>query len=376
MTSEPRRLDLPPYLRREPVTLALLTGAAVVFFLAVSTLAGLHDAQRESLAQRWAGRGVADLKAQNYDPAVVDFRTALLYARDSDAYQLSLAQALMGLHREDEAKAYLLNLWEKEPENGLVSLELARIAVSNGQTEQALRYYHNAIYATWTGDQDTARHHARVELIDYLLRIHALPQADAELIDLAASVSDDPAQQLWMGTMFEQVGDAPRALTAFQTALRQDRHNAAALAGAGTAAYQLDRYADAERYLRAALAAEPGNTQVAEKLKMAQSVLHWDPFRQQVSQAERNRMALDAFAAVGERLKSCTSQAPEVQTLLQVWTKLKPQMRERVLRRQPDLVNTAMNLAFEIEKQTASACGPQSDTDRALLLVSNLHEEN
>ena len=158
MTTEPRRLDLPPYLRREPLTLALLTGAAVVFFLAVSALSGIHDAQRESLAQRWAGRGVADLKVQHYEPAVVDFRTALLYARDSSAYQLSLAQALMGLHRNDEAEAYLLNLWEREPENGLVSLELARIAASKGQTDRALRYYHNAIYATWTGSQDEARH--------------------------------------------------------------------------------------------------------------------------------------------------------------------------------------------------------------------------
>lgn len=375
MTTEPRRLDLPPYLRREPVTLALLTGAAVVFFLAVSALAGFHDAQRESLAQRWAGRGVVDLKAEKYEPAVVDFRTALLYSRDSNAYQLSLAQALMGLHRNDEAEAYLLNLWEREPDNGLVSLELARIAASKGQTDQALRYYHNAIYATWTGKQDAARHQARLELIDYLLRIDAKPQADAELIDLEASFGRNSHEQLLLGQLFLQAGDSRRALAAFQQALSRHRHDPAVLAGAGEAAYQLALYADAARYLEGAHAAEPGNTEVTEKLKMAQAVLHWDPFRPQVSQEERNRMALDAFAAVGSRLKTCPSN-PQVQALQQQWTRLHSQMKEGLLRRQPDLVNSAMNLVFAVEKQTANACGPQSDTDRALLLVSNLHEEN
>ncbi len=375
MTTEPRRLDLPPYLRREPLTLALLTGAAVVFFLAVSALSGIHDAQRESLAQRWAGRGVADLKVQHYEPAVVDFRTALLYARDSSAYQLSLAQALMGLHRNDEAEAYLINLWEREPENGLVSLELARIAASKGQTDRALRYYHNAIYATWTGSQDEARHQARLELVNYLLRIDAKPQADAELIDLAASFGRNSQENLLLGQLFLRAGDSRRALGAFQDALKRHRHNATALAGAGTAAYQLAMYPDAQRYLERAHTADPGNSEVSAELNMAQAVLRWDPFRPQIPQADRNRMALDAFAAVGKRLKTCPAN-PAIQPLQQSWTKLKPQMSEPLLRRQPDLVNTAMNLAFQIEKQTANMCGPQSDTDRALLLISNLHEEN
>jgi tetratricopeptide (TPR) repeat protein len=376
MITEPRRLDFSPYLRREPITLALLTGMAIVFFLAVSALSNMHDAQRESLAERWAGRGVADLKARQYQPAVVDFRTALLYTRDSSAYELSLAQALMGLGRDDEAHAYLINLWEREPDNGLVSLELARIAANKGQTEQALRYYHNAIYATWTGDHDAARHQARLELINYLLRINAQPQADAELIDLSASYGRDVQEQLLLGQLFQRSGDASRALAAFQAALKLDRHNATALAGAGSSAYELARYLQAQRYLEDAHEADPGNAEVSQQLKMAQTVLHWDPFLPQVPLAVRNRMALDAFAASGDRLKTCVPATPAEQTLQQTWTKLQPQMHTWTLRRQPDLVDDAMNLAFEIEKQTAGKCGPPSDADRALLLVSSLHEEN
>jgi len=376
MTSEPRRLDVSPYLRRQPVNLALLTGLAVLFFLAVSALARIHDSQRESLAERWAERGVDNLNARQFKPAVEDFRTALLYSRDNPAYRLSLAQALMGLKRDDEAQAYLVNLWDREPENGLVSLELARIAVSKNNTEQALRYYHNAIYGTWNADADIQRRKTRLELIAYLMRINARPQAEAEMIDLAATVGENAAEQVQLGQMFARVGDNQRALTAFRDCLKLDRHNPAALAGAGAAAYQMGQYLDAERYLEEALLANPHDAESAQRLKMTEYVLHWDPFRQGLGQPQQNRMVLAAFAAAGDRLKSCKVQNAQEQQFQQQWTKLKPQMREIDLERNPDLVNIAMNLVFSIEKETASTCGAQSDTDQALLLVASLHEEN
>jgi len=376
MTSEPRRLDLSPYMRRQPVTLALLIGLAVVFFLAVSALARIHDAQRESLAERWAARGVDSLNAQQYAPAIDDFRTALLYARDNGAYQLSLAEALMGLNRLDEAHAYLVNLWEKEPDNGLVSLELARVAVSKNQTEQALRYYHNSIYGTWNGDQDVERRKVRLELISYLMRTDARPQAEAELIDLAATVGDNAQEQEQLGEMFAKTGDDQRALAAFRTSLKLQRHNPAALAGAGAAAYRLGQYGDAERYLEEATDLNSSDAQSAERLRMTEYVLHWDPFLPQLSQREQNRIAIAAFAAAGARLKSCKTQDAQEQGFQQQWNKLKPQLTDRGLDRNPGPVIAAMNLAFAIEKKTDGTCGQQTETDKALLLVAGLREEN
>ncbi len=85
-----------------------------------------------------------------------------------------------------------MNLWDRQPEDGLVNLELARIAVQKEQTEQALRYYHNAIYATWPedqpDDQEGKRREARLELIGFLLRTNARAQAESELIALAENV--------------------------------------------------------------------------------------------------------------------------------------------------------------------------------------------
>lgn len=373
------------YLRREPVILALLSALAVVFFLAVTALSHIYEAQQESLGNRWFMRGSADLKQRHFESAVTEFRAALLYSRDSYTYQLNLAEALIGLKRTAEAYAYFINLWEREPENGLVNLELARIAAQKGETEQAQRYYHNAIYATWPGDQQVQRRGTRVELIRYLLNINAKAQAQAELIALAANLEDDPMQQARVGDLFLQAQDYEHALAEYRLSLKAQPHDAATLASAGLSAFQLGRYSLAERYLQAAESANPNDAQIAARLRTAARVMQMDPFQREISVAQRNRIVLEAFAAAGQRLESCSAAGdakgpatiPVAQPgLSEEWMRMKPRITESGLRRDPDLVNTAMELVFSIERQTSNACGDASETDAALLLIAKLHESN
>ena len=373
------------YLRQEPVILALLSGLAVIFFVAVTALSHLYQAQQEFLGNRWFMRGTTDLKQRHFDAAVTEFRSALLYSRDSYAYQLNLAESLIGLKRTGEAYAYFINLWDREPENGLVNLELARIAAQKSETEPALRYYHNAIYATWPGDEQVQRRETRLELIGYLLNINAKAHAQAELIALAANLEDDPSQQARVGDLFVQTQDYEHALAEYRLSLKAQPHDPAAFAGAGLAAFQLGRYNIAERYLQAAMSANPNDAQSAARLKAAALIMQMDPFQRQISVAQRDRIVLEAFAAAGQRLDSCSAAGaakgpatiPVAQPALsEEWAKMKPQITEPGLRRDPDLVNTAMELVFSIERQTSNACGAASETDAALLLIAKLHESN
>src|ERR1700733_996297 len=373
------------YLRQEPVILALLSGLAVIFFVAVTALSHLYQAQQEFLGNRWFMRGTTDLKQRHFDAAVTEFRSALLYSRDSYAYQLNLAESLIGLKRNGEAYAYFINLWDREPENGLVNLELARIAAQKSETEPALRYYHNAIYATWPGDEQVQRRETRLELIGYLLNINAKAHAQAELIALAANLEDDPSQQARVGDLFVQTQDYEHALAEYRLSLKAQPHDPAALAGAGLAAFQLGRYNIAERYLQAAMSGNPNDAQSAARLKAAALIMQMDPFQRQISVAQRDRIVLEAFAAAGQSLDSCPAAGaaegpapiPGAQPALsEEGAKMKPQITEPGLRRDPDLVNTAMELVFSIERQTSNACGAASETDAALLLIAKLHESN
>jgi len=371
------------YLRQRPVMLGVFTALAVIFFLFTSGLARLYRAQRESLGTRWFSRGVAELNAKNYSGAVNDFRAALLYSRDNYTYQLNLAEALLGLKRTGQASAYLLNLWDREPEDGLVNLELARIASGQGQVQQAIRFYHDAIYAAWASDEEWKRRDARLELIELLLGAKQQEQAEAELIALSANVGDDPQQQEQIGTLFLRAQDYEHALRAFRITLKSERRNPAALAGAGEAAFELGRYSLAEHYLQSAVAANPNDQQSADRLKTTELVLQMDPFRRQITTAERNRIVVQAFQLAGQRLSNCAlpksvtpGPASTQPSLSDQWTSLKPQVTEANLRRDPDLVESTMDLVLQIERQTSVVCGTPSGTDLALLLIAKLHEGN
>ena len=365
------------YLRQRPVILAALTVLAVVFFLAVTGLSRTHQAQRQTIGARWFNRGIADLNAQRYDAAVTDLRAALLYAPDEYSYQLKLAEALIRQGHTGQALAYLTNLWDREPENGIVNLELARIAAQRAETGDAIRYYHNAVYAVWPSDQEGMRRDARLELIDLFLRTRDKAQAQAELIALAASVGPDPAQQERIGELFLRAEDYQHARQAFDTVLKSDRHNAAALAGAGYAAFELGQYSLAQHYLQATLAINGNDIASSDRLQTTQMVLQMDPFRRQIPVADRDRIVVKAFQSAGERLKSC--KLPLVPGAAQLslneeWAQLKSQITEQGLRRNPDLVETAMDLVFRIERETSIACGTPTGADLALLLISKMHE--
>ena len=380
MTSPRYKLGFSDYLRHEPVTLALLSLGAIIFFLAVTGLSTAFFAQQDALAKRWSMRGVADLNAGHYDAAIPEFRTALLYSRDDFNFRLGLAQALIGQRHTSEADNYLITLRTEHPENGLVNLELARIAAQRGDTEQALRFYHTAIYASWPGDEEKQAREARFELVEYLLKINSKTQAESELISLAAFVGDDAAQQVRLGSIFMSLGDNEHALTAFRRTLAINPHDPAALVGAGNAAFALARYQLAVHYLQGPVASKAMSSVSNEHLKTAALVLQLDPFQPQLHVAQKYRKVVADFAAVGERMKTCPVAAsyasPEnpKQDLQDAWNNLKPRVTESSLRRDPDLVEVAMNLVFAVERQANEWCGKPTPTDSALLLISKLRE--
>lgn len=387
-----RGFAFPFFVRREAVTLSLLTLLAIVLFLFVTALSKVYHVQQQALGDRWAGRGAEDLQMGKYSVAADEFRTALRYSHDDFAQQLGLAEALIGMKRIPEAQVYLVNLWEQEPENGIVNRELARIAAGNHENRQALRYYHNAIYATWPSGAENQRRETRWELIKYLLSLDELPQAQSELISLDAEVGDSPSQQLLLGEYFLKVQDDQHALACFRIVLAADPHSERALAGAGAAAFNMADYRQAQRYLRKALTEQPGDKESAARLETAEQVLRLDPFRGDLSDADRNRAAIAAFEVAGARLSACpaaggstapnpvsepvsATAGPQPQpTLANTWNRMKPQMTLRRLQNSSDLISQEMDLVFAIERQANAKCGPGTPGDAALLLISKLHE--
>jgi cytochrome c-type biogenesis protein CcmH/NrfG len=375
--------------RSAPMILLILTLVAASGFAAVSHLVTRYALNQQARGRKLYALGLTYANARNYNEAIDAFRAALTCDPTNSQYQLSLARVLRDSNdpqRLDEAESYLLALWQRAPQDATVNLALARVAAHRGSIEEAIRYYHNAMYGAWDSDADGNRNRARIELIQFLLKENARAQADSELIALAAALPRDPAAHLQATRLFEQAQDYNGALAQYEEVLRIDPGNSAALAGAGETAYSAGNHALAQRYLRSAVSANPNDAQSRELLASADLILRSNPFHSHISDAERNRRITAAFNQAEDRLTACAQQAaidlkapdsPSASALVGLqgrWLLAKPDLALLRSAAETDLPDAIMDLVFQIEQQTSTTCGSPQGLDLALLLISHKRE--
>ncbi len=371
--------------RSAPAVLLILMVGAVLAFAAVSHLVYRFEANQRVRGYKLYGRGLDDVHNGKLDDAIEAFRAALTCDPGNGQYQLSLARALRDTGnptRLDEAESYLQSLWQRAPQDGPVNLALGRLAARRGNVEDAVRYYHNAMYGVWNSDSSANRRKARLELIEFLLQKNARAQAQSEIIALTASLPPNPALHLEAANFFFDVEDYLDAFLEYEQTLHLDHTDAAAMTGAGKASYLMGHYRTAEKFLEQAVRANPQDAQSRQLLDTATLVLQADPFVRRISDAERNRRLVAAFQQAGKRLDSCE----QVQTaksgaavlpltqLTQQWTAMKANLPRLRSPGETDLPDAIMDLVFQIEQQTASWCGSPQGMDEALFLISRDRE--
>jgi cytochrome c-type biogenesis protein CcmH/NrfG len=385
--------------RSAPVILLILTLGAIAGFGAVGHLVARYNANQQSRGRKLYAVGLADANANDYDDAIDAFRAALTCDPANSQYQLSLARALRDSgdpSHLDEAESYLVALWQRTPQDAAVNLALARVAAHRGSIDDAIRYYHNAMYGVWNSDADANRSSVRIELIQYLLKKNARAQADSELIALATNLPRNATAHLQAAQLFMQTQDYAGALAQYQEVLRLEPNNAAAPAGIGTAAYRMGNYMLAQRYLRNAVSANAADNESRQLLATTDLVLRSNPFHSYISDAERDRRIAADFDQAQKRLAACAEQtgvnlsaagsasssasassAPPSSPLLGLqarWTAVKPDLRKLRSSTETDLPDTIMDVTFQIEQQTAATCGQPQGLDLALLLISEQRE--
>jgi tetratricopeptide (TPR) repeat protein len=368
-------------IQREPLLLAGLVVVIAAFFSLTTFAAHAYHRKQEQFAVRWYRRGEDALRRSHPAEAVEDFRNALAYSREIDLYRLRLAQALMSDHRPQEARAHLLSLWEKEPGDGTLNLELARLAVVWGDTPQAIRYYHAAIYGVWPDNPAEHRLQIRFELSEYLLQRHTIQDAkdvQAELVALAAELPpQDATAQTRLGTLLVQAGLYARALAAFRNALNDQPNLMPALEGAGGAAFRMGEYETARHYLLPFVGQRPKDEHSLELLNLSELVLKLDPSRRGLSSGDRAHRALHDFQLALARAETCAN-SPEAASADNGLTALVRQAKsmassEKLLARNPDEIEKTMNLTFRLE-HAAAQCGPPGLEDKALALLGAQRE--
>jgi tetratricopeptide (TPR) repeat protein len=364
---------------RPAMVFAGLSLIAIVAFAGVTRLVNLYGEQQKALARRLHTKGLEDQKGGRSDLAIEDFRTALSYDRANFQYQLSLARALRDTGRTEEAESYLINLWERAPQDGFVNLALGRLAARQDSVDKAIQYYHNAAYGVWPSNAEVNRRNAQLELIDFLLRKGARPQAEAELISVAANLPAELNLRIRIGQQFAQLGKYERALPMYESALQLDRNSSVALEGAGSAAFQVGRYGVARDYLHRALENGPQNIESKDLLETSTLLLQMDPYVRHLPSRERIRRLTSAFNLAMQRLDSCMSAKADLSGNSRL-TSLKSQGQqmsgklEHLTSAEGETSDSAMDLISQIEQETERECGPATASDRALLLLAGSRE--
>lgn len=362
-------------IHREILQLAILIVLAVAAFFLTRALAASNRRNSLQDGADWYQRGQQQLDAGQVDAAIDAFRRAAVRNRDETRYVLALARAMMMKEDEAGARSALLALRESAPEDPDINLQLARLAAQRHDVTEALRYYHNTLYAPWPIEQTDARRQVRFELIRFLLTHNQTNRAVSELAAVSTDLPDDETVHVQVAELLAQAGDSRQALGRFQSALRLAPDSGPALAGAGLAAFQLGDYLLARKYLRGA---PPNIGHVSETAALVELILANDPLARRIGAASRARRLTANFSYAEQRLSDCLERragepatAQEMDLLREAQT-FDAQLKLPTIREQ-DTVEAGVDLISRIERQASQTCPPVTAFDRALILIGGQH---
>lgn len=370
---------------------ALLSLLGITLALAILTYFFFSSfrVHRQILEARWYARGQKAVAAGHAADAVEDFRSALALSSGNLTYEMALARALAAAGRTDEAFAYYSTLREAKPGDGLLNLQLARLAVQKKDSAEAIAYYRAALNGDWQAEGVYRRREARLELAAYLLAQHMPMQAEAELLTAEGNALEDPAVMNQIAGLLDQAGFPNDALTAYQRTLQRAPANSTealqALLGIAKVAEPMGEYTTAlhafELYVTHARSAknppEPVNTAEAalDRLQRLQAL---EPMPSLLPRERAERLLNDAEIA-RKRFAACNAQqmtemltTPGAATLTSLepeWKKFAHPVAARLASSQP-MQQEMESLIDQTEIWTSKLCGPPTGDDALLLQLA------
>jgi Tfp pilus assembly protein PilF len=367
--------------------LALLAITAVLFGITLFLFRSFST-HRADLAHEAGDAGRTALAEGRPHDAIASLRTALSYSPNQRDYELMLAQALSQDGHPEQANNYFLNLWDAQPGDGFINLQLARLARQRNDRPDAVNYYRASIFGNWTGDGVIRRRDVRLELANYFIEQKELQLAQTELLIAVSNAPSIPELNVALGDALLRTGDQADALKEYQKAMIEDPRHAIAFEKAGRLAYQQGDYAHAREWLEKAIRESGGQLGSAADsendnstlLKNSERLLALSPALA-TNRADRITRLLNDRAIAKKRFDACTKQGlttpplpVSMQAMTARWTSSANATTRAALLRDPANEDILSNLIDDTETLTAQLCGaPQGDD--ALLLVLAEHDK-
>lgn len=356
--------------RRGSPTMVLAGVVAVT--LSILILIGLlsysYRAKRQELGRNSFQIGHALMRQERVEEAIGEYRNALSIAPDNGEYRLALGLALVKAQHFNEAEIYLQQLLKADPENGRANLGMAETAAAQKRIQDAVEYYHRAIYGTWPSGGGADRIQARFELIDFLAKNNQRKQAISELLVLAEQAPANSEVQKRGGQLLLAFGATRQAADVFHQVLRENHRDAEAAAGLGDAEFSLGDYRQAQHAFQDSIKWNPTNQHVIGQLHLTNEILSLDPNLPGLSSNLRYQRSMLLLKGVIEAIQRCLlthadSSAADVRQLLD--------KAQKAISRRPrsdlgDATQNNLSLSRELWAARARMCGPVTGGDKAL----------
>ncbi len=336
---------------------ALLIGALVFTGFATS----FYRQERNSFGEMHYRRGQALRESGKPGDAAEEFRKALLFSPDKTEYRVSLGAALIAAGRLNEAQTHLEQLLQDDPTNGTLNVMLAEIAARRHRTQQAIDYYHRAVYEYWPGDEARERRRARWELVSLLGQVGRRNEAVGELMQLYANAPPDPKIRSRVGFLLLSYGAASEASQVFRGLVRDTPQDPQAHKGLAEVYFAMGDFVAARHEYQRAQRLAPKDSQIGSELELTNSVIDIDPGLPDITSAERFRRSGNLLRRVLADFGACS-----------VGANLQPRLDEaRKLLEAKQSVGEDLNLELETMSQQlwndrALFCPQTAISDRAI----------
>jgi tetratricopeptide (TPR) repeat protein len=348
-------------------TFAIIIIAIIALLFVDAWLARVDRAESRALAAHLYADGRALLLAHRPRDAADRFAAAVATDRGVSAYDLGLAEAMLDDGRPLEAERTLVGVLMRTQTDARANLVMARAQLKQAHFAEARSYYHRAIFGRWETDSLAQRLHARLELIQLLLRQHAQREVLAELLPIQEEAPDSVGLQRVLGHLFIQAGSPSRGIEIFRNVLKRFPDDGDAYTGMGEAALAMGNYRTARADFAVASRLAPHDSTLAAKLRLADTALAFDPLLRGLShreRAERSRQLLALTLALSTR---CAAKAADATALADSASRM---LRTTAARRSgEDEGDAFVSLAADLWGSARDSCRTTSVSDAALRLV-------
>jgi len=288
----------------------LLIGASMGLLWGVDLfLARTERAEVLGEASQDFDAGSALVAAGHAADAIDPLRKAHTQDRSNRQYTLRLVAALVETGKLDEAGRLLTDLLERNPNDGETSLAEARLLAREGEWENAVAYYHRAIYGSWDSNVPpkaaSPQTAVRLELVDVLIQRGLQKDLLAEILLLETEAAKDPQLLRRIAQLYLVAGSPARAEAVYRALLRDDMDDPALYSGLGDAELALGNYRGAEAAFQNAIRNGADRSRLEQRIQLAGSVAELDPTLRRLTSLEKFSRAVRILELALNTLKQC-----------------------------------------------------------------------